>query len=114
MGKKQIMSNYKKTMGIRIKERRKHLKLTQEATAEELGVSVKHFSEVERGISGLSVENLIRLSSLFGVSVDYIIKGEDNSDKWQGVISLLESVPQDKEYQITELIRSAVNLIKES
>lgn len=48
------MNSYKKAMGKKIKECRRKLGLTRETAAEELGISVKHFSEVERGIAGLS------------------------------------------------------------
>lgn len=43
------MIDYKKEMGLRIKTRRKKLLLTQETVSEYLGISVKHFSEVETG-----------------------------------------------------------------
>ncbi len=106
------MNNYKKTMGNRIKERRKELGLTQETAAEELGISVKHFSEVERGIAGLSIENLIKLSGLLAVSLDYIVKGEKEARRWEGVVSMLQSVPEEKEHQVTELIKTVVKLVE--
>ena len=68
-----IMSN-KQEMGLRIKNQRKKLKYTQEDMAERLSVSVKHFSEVERGITGLSIDNLVKLINILGVSIDYIVK----------------------------------------
>lgn len=106
------MNSYKKAMGKRIKECRRKLGLTQETAAEELGISVKHFSEVERGIAGLSVDNLVRLSALLGVSLDYIVKGEANAKRWEGVVSLLQGVPEEKENQVTELIKTAVELVR--
>lgn len=106
------MNSYKKAMGKRIKECRRKLGLTQETAAEELGISVKHFSEVERGIAGLSVDNLVRLSALLGVSLDYIVKGEANGKRWEGVVLLLQSVPEEKENQLTELIKTAVKLVR--
>ena len=106
------MNSYKKSMGKRIKEWRRKLGLTQETAAEELGISVKHFSEVERGIAGLSVDNLVRLSALLGVSLDYIVKGEANAKRWEGVVLLLQSVPEEKENQLTELIKTAVKLVR--
>ena len=80
------MKDYRQGMGQRIKKKRKELKLTQERMAEELNISVKHFSEVERGIAGLSVENLIRVSEILGVSIDYMVKEETDSDRWYSVI----------------------------
>ena len=70
------MHDYKVEMGKRLKEKRKALGLTQEQLAEKLNISIKHYGGVERGIAGLSIENLIELSNILGVSLDYLIKGE--------------------------------------
>ena len=105
------MNDYKKEMGLRIKNRRKKLLLTQEVVAEHLVISVKHFSEVERGIAGLSIENLINLSNILGLSVDYIIKGDSNINEWESTLSLLQNVPKEKEEQIKNLIRIVIDLI---
>ncbi len=104
------MKDYIKGMGLRIKEQRKRLKLTQEETAEMLDISVKHFSEVERGLTGLSVDNLIKLSNIFGVSLDYLVKGGADTDKWDCVISSLKDVPAEKEQLVKELIVTVTKL----
>ena len=106
------MNDYKREMGLRIKDGRKKLKMTQEAVAELLDISVKHMSEVERGLTGLSIENLIKLSDIFGVSIDYIVKGEADTDTWSKVLSDLQKVPTDKVYLIKELVNVGVNLAK--
>ena len=105
------MNDYKKDMGLRIKARRKKLLLTQEVVAEHLGISVKHFSEVEWGIAGLSIENLIKLSNILGLSIDYIIKGDSNIKEWDSTLSILQNVPKEKEEQIKRLIRIGIDLI---
>ena len=105
------MNDYKKDMGLRIKARRKKLLLTQEVVAEHLGISVKHFSEVEWGIAGLSIENLINLSNILGLSIDYIIKGDSNIKEWDSTLSILQNVPKEKEEQIKRLIRIGIDLI---
>lgn len=104
------MSDYKHDMGLRIKQTRKALKLTQEEMAEQLDISVKHFSEVERGLAGLSIENLIKLSNILGVSIDYIVKGEVNKDKWSCALSMLQQVPEGKEKLIKDLIKTGIEL----
>ena len=68
------MSEYRKAMGERMKTQRKLMHLTQEQMAERLDISIKHYSEAERGIIGLSVENLIKVSEILGVSLDYLLK----------------------------------------
>ena len=74
------MDNYKKEIGLRLKQARKNNGYTQEKIAELLGISQKHYSEVERGITGLSVKNLIDLSDILSVSLDYILKGTTSNN----------------------------------
>lgn len=66
------MADYKKEMGIRLKKRRKEISMTQEQLSDQLNISIKHYSEVERGITGLSIENIIKISNVLGISIDYI------------------------------------------
>ncbi len=106
------MKDYKHTMGLRIKEKRKSLKLTQEEIAEMLDISVKHLSEVERGLTGLSIENLIKLSNILGVSIDYIVKGKADKNNWDCIISDLQNVPKEKEKLVKDLIKTSIELSK--
>lgn len=69
------MADYKKALGERLRQQRKLHSLTQEQLAERLDISIKHYSEVERGLTGMSVENLIRVSEILQISLDYLIKG---------------------------------------
>lgn len=106
------MQDYKHDMGLRIKQERKRHGLTQEAMAEALDISVKHFSEVERGLAGLSVENLIKLSDLLGVSIDYLLKGKADEEKWGCTLSALQQTPTEKEDLIKTLIDVGIRLAK--
>ena len=74
--------NYKKEMGVRLKERRKEMRMTQEQLSDQLNISIKHYSEVERGITGLSVENIIKISNILHVSIDYLLKGEGKKEEF--------------------------------
>lgn len=69
------MENYKYEIGLRLKQARKDKSLTQEKISELLGISQKHYSEAERGITGLSVKHLIKISDILSVSLDYLLKG---------------------------------------
>ena len=104
------MKDYKKDMGLRIKTRRKALRLTQETVAERLDVSVKHFSEVERGLTGLSIENLVKLSGVLMVSLDYLVKGEEEQNPWQATLTALCRVPPEQETRMRELIRIGIEM----
>ena len=51
-----------KKIGVRIVERRKELKLTQEQIAERMNVSIQMISNIERGNKAIKIENLLKLS----------------------------------------------------
>ncbi len=67
-------------MGERLYELRRKRGLNQEQLADELSVSRQAVSKWERGESQPDVGNLIALSNLYGVSIDYLAKG-DSDDK---------------------------------
>ncbi len=74
------MDDFRIEIGKRMREQRKLLHFTQENMAEMLNVSIKHYGGVERGIAGLSLENFIKASEIFGVGLDYLIKGTKEAD----------------------------------
>jgi transcriptional regulator with XRE-family HTH domain len=61
-------------LGERIRQRRKQLGLSQQDTAEKLNLSVSFFSRVERGEKVASLETLIRITNLFGFSLDFLLQ----------------------------------------
>ena len=104
--------NYKVDFGQRLKKERKLRKLTQEQMAEKLDISLKHYGAVERGLTGLSTENLIRLSNILGLSLDYLLKGESSADAspLEEVNQLYLSCPPYKRLHLLNVLRSAVQL----
>ena len=66
------------SIGNRIAELRKGNGLKQEDLAEQLDISIKHMSEVERGLTCLSIEKLILLCDILSTDLDYLIRGIDH------------------------------------
>ena len=66
-------------IGEKIKNKRKELNFTQEYLAKELNISRQAVSKWEKGLSEPSMDNLVRLSEIFGVDIDYFRK--DNETK---------------------------------
>ena len=99
------MEDYKIAMGKRMKKQRKLLHMTQEQIAEKLNVSVKHYGEVERGNAGLSIENLILVSNILGIDLNYLIRGEDSIEN---IPSRMKEIylnsPPDRRQRIMELL----------
>lgn len=102
------MEDYRVGMGRRMKEKRKLLHLTQEDMAELLDISVKHYSGVERGVAGLSLENLVYLSDILGMNLDYLVKGE--GETCQKIPRTLNDIyvrcPEDKQEYLIEILES--------
>lgn len=64
-------------IGKRIARLRKNLHLTQLQLADLIGSTSKHISEIERGVTGISIDTQVLLSEQLHCSLDYLVKGED-------------------------------------
>ncbi len=63
-------------VGKRIMSRRKTMGLTQETLAEISDVTTQFVSYAESGKRAMRPENLVKLSTALGVSVDYLLTGD--------------------------------------
>lgn len=108
------MTDYKIEMGKRMKIKRKELNFTQEEMAELLDISIKHYSGVERGVAGLSIENLIEVSNILGLNLDYLIKGETlNEELIPGQFKdIYLNCPLEKRKYMIDLLTIAHELIQ--
>lgn len=59
-----------------LKDLREDHDYTQKYIAVLLNISQNSYSDIERGITNISVEFLIKLADLYEVSVDYILERE--------------------------------------
>lgn len=82
------MKKLYKEIGQRIALLRQENKITQAQLAEELDISTKHCSEVERGLSSLSLEKLIVLCSILSTDLDYLLRGIDKHSSSESNIPL--------------------------
>lgn len=94
------------TTGEKITEERKKLQLTQQQFAERLGVTRQAVSRWESDLAFPETDTLIKMSELFGCSIDYLIKynggneaerpaaevAKEKEDTWQGR-NLLNKLP---------------------
>ena len=63
-------------VGQRLKERRNELHMTQDFVAEHLGITRQTVSNWENGRSYPDIERIIRLSELYHLSLDELLKGD--------------------------------------
>ncbi len=66
------MESLKKFVGNRIKESRKDKGMTQKEVAEVLHMTQQQYSRFENGIFELDYDNLVKISRLYEVSLDYL------------------------------------------
>lgn len=68
-----INENTQQTLHTKLKELRMGKKLKQGEVADYLGISRQHYSSTERGGYALTLKNILKLSSLYNVSIDYLL-----------------------------------------
>ena len=64
-----------KVIGRHIRDARKSAGLTQEAAANQLGLSPEHYGKVERGERTVNLERLVQISHLYGTTVCALLEG---------------------------------------
>lgn len=65
-------------LGKRIREERLKLRLTQEKLAESIDVSSSYVGQIERGERSVTLDTLIKIINILGVTIDYLL--EDSVD----------------------------------
>ena len=68
-------------LGEKIRNLRKENKMSQEALSEKLGVSRQSISLWENNQTMPSMENIVAIANIFGVSTDTLLKEEPENDK---------------------------------
>ncbi len=70
----------KERVAERIRQLRFERKFSQENMADELGLSISAYSNIERGVSEISISRLMEIAQILGVSAsDIIIYAENGS-----------------------------------
>ena len=65
-----------KAIGLKIKERRQAVGITQEYISNVLEVNPSHISNIECGRANPSLTALVKIANILECSVDYFISGE--------------------------------------
>ena len=103
-----------KLIGERIKHARKIKEITQENMAEKLGVSIGYVSQVERGVTKISLDLLGAISSILECNVSSLISASAvNSTEYleSEIVSELRKLDQRKKKFILTIIKHANELL---
>jgi transcriptional regulator with XRE-family HTH domain len=97
-----------KLIGERIKKTRKLNGITQDVLAEKLGVSIGYVSQVERGITKISLDLLGAISSILDCDIEsFITESATNSSEYMESELLFEirKLNSKKKKYILEIIK---------
>ena len=97
-----------KRFGIRIREERKRLSLTQAELAEAIDISDTYMGAIERGERSLTLDTLVKLVNRLGVTVDYMLSDSvsDNDS------NIMEQFKQIMDGQPLERKQMAINVLR--
>ena len=113
-----IMKNGKHTidyekLGERIRSKRKALNITQEILSEKAEVSTAFIGAIERAKSKLSVETLMRICKVLGVTPNYLLMGVEKdypTDDLAAVKNELYRCSESKREMILEVVKLLADL----
>ena len=98
--------------GERIRQARKAHRFTQAEVAEMINMSSKNFSQLERGMTGISISSLIALCKCLEVSADYILFGAESNSQNNSVNILLSQLTEKEQIYAEKLLQVYVDSCK--
>lgn len=99
-------------IGSKIKEARLRIEYTQEQVAESLGVSRQTVSNWETGKSYPDIVSVIKMSDLYEVTLDYLLKGKEENSMKNYINYLEESTNTVKSKQkVSKIILIGIYII---
>lgn len=102
-------------IGERIRKIREDLKMNRERFSEMIDISDVFLGQIERGESSLSTKTLVKIVKFTGVSADFILFGNEESNNTLAKINrILNKCSNDFLNYIYDLIHTTFNYVKKS
>lgn len=117
------------SLGDRLREARKALRLTQEELSDKSGVARENIGRYETGKSQPSIDVLVRLADTLGVSSDYLLERDQGLRSEKSMREILDEDPvtagittlaangaegttftEDQKRELQKLVRDAIQL----
>ena len=100
-----------KLIGGRIKSARKRIGMTQEILAEKIDVSIGYVSQVERGITKISLDLLAEISTALNCDISELVTGSSiQSDGY--IVSDIESKILELDHKKRKLLYEFIDILK--
>ena len=96
--------------GKRIRSSRERLGLSRQRMAEQIGKAEKYYADIERGYCEMSLETMIEIAGCLGITLDYMIFGEDEKgqelpEDSRSILFSLGNCDEKKRKKAMELLR---------
>ena len=104
----------KAAIGVRLREARNMVKLTQEQLAEKVDIGTTYISDIERGAKFPSLTLFIKLVDALGVSADFILRGEIEAGKscvYDELANKLDGLTPKQRVAVAELIDAYIRTL---
>ena len=102
-------------IGERIRKIREDLKMNRERFSEMIDISDVFLGQIERGERSLSTKTLVKIVKFTGVSSDFILFGNEESNNTLAKINrILNKCSNDFLNSIYDLIHTTFNYVKKS
>ena len=100
--------NIYESIGQRITSERKKMNITREKFAELLELSAYYIGQIERGARKMSFDTLVKVSDCLHVSIDYLIRGEENTDTDDELVDLINKCSVEEKALLVDVLKSAL------
>lgn len=103
----------KKIFGKELQKYRERAGYSQENLAERVECSAIFISYMERGKKSPSLDTLVKLSNILGVSVDILLGKElkeYSSEKLKYIEDRLKALPEQEQQKILDIMDSAISI----
>jgi transcriptional regulator with XRE-family HTH domain len=102
--------NLKEVLGKNIKEERLKKGWSVEKLAENLEVSSRFLSAIERGEKTFSIENFYKAAGIFEVPMDYLLRTSNDQERWNSsVIHLMKNFSEEDFGRVIEILKILKN-----
>lgn len=94
--------------GERIRRQREKLGIQRRDVADRIGRAEKYYADIERGYCGMSLDTMVDIAACLGVTLDYIIFGDERkklSKESTALLLCLENCGEEKRRKAMELLK---------
>ncbi len=109
----RIANEFLNEMGERIQNKRKRLRLSQEALAEMAEISKQTVSRAENGQRELGAQNVAKLAKALEMSTDFLLTGERTDNDLLKLDERLKKLTERQYQFLEELIRNFIEMCED-